>query len=221
MVPVRKHSLSGKYIDACSIAYPWATVGALASSGVVNAIYNYTAFDQQVAHAIGPQCADAIRRSTQEMEYNTASGGNHSYWTKRLFGAEQLADPDFYYMVADAAAMAVQYGHKDKLCTPMIHAVENKLCLIEAFANFTNDYYGKDFGKQCFYDTECLRHNASQWPQGRPWRWQKCSQLAFFQVAPATNSLRSKLVDLDYHVRQCESVFGPGLDPQASVDAIN
>ena len=46
-------------------------------------------------------------------------------------GAQDLCDADFFYMIADSAAMAVQYGHKDKVCDHMIKADEAGVSLTE------------------------------------------------------------------------------------------
>lgn len=46
-------------------------------------------------------------------------------------------------------------------------------------------------------------------------RWfQKCSELAYFQTAPAENSLRSTNVNLTWHLSHCEKVFGQKLFPR-------
>lgn len=99
---------------------------------------------------------------------------------------------DFFYMMADSAAMADQYGHKEKLCDAMSTAnPSDPNSLMVTFANFTNSYWGSSFGGNCFYDTTCLTYNQSQWqPTSRAWRWQKCSEMAYFQSAPSRNSLR-------------------------------
>ncbi|GIQ87640.1 peptidase S28, partial [Kipferlia bialata] len=41
----------------------------------------------------------------------------------------------------------------------------------------------------------------------RIWWWQKCTQLAYFQTAPALNSLRSQHVSLEGHYRRCSEVY--------------
>ena len=192
--------VGGSYPGALSawyrIAYPNNTIAALASSAVVHSIYDYTAFDTQVSTAIGPACAAAVQHLTRKMEATNV---------KALFGASHLSDADFFYMAADAAAMTVQYGHKDKLCIPLLAAVD----VVDTFATFVNTYYGKEFGSSCFYDTHCLQNEPDRWSEGlRAWRWQKCTQVAFFQVAPTTNSLRSSLITLKYHEEQCTSIFG-------------
>lgn len=62
-------------------------------------------------------------------------------------------------MVADSAAMAVQYGHKTVLCdtlTPLLENTPDEFAIASAFADLTSELYGPDFGSGCFYNTTCL-----------------------------------------------------------------
>ncbi|TYZ58009.1 hypothetical protein PybrP1_003504 [[Pythium] brassicae (nom. inval.)] len=216
-------AVGGSYPGALAawfrVAYPDTTVAALSSSGVVEPVYNFYAFDEQVALSAGAACANVLRQTTAAFEAQIRSGNGTQ--VKALLGAAALGDTDFHYMIADAAAMAVQYGHKDVLCGHMVGAFERNQSLTEQFANFTITMYGAAFGSGCFYDTNCLVRDRSRWADGlRSWRWQKCSQLAYFQVAPATHSLRAGIVDLAYHEAQCRAVFGDIVDPAAGVAAI-
>ncbi|RLN92056.1 hypothetical protein BBJ28_00017064 [Nothophytophthora sp. Chile5] len=215
-------AIGGSYPGALSawfrVAYSNVTVAALSSSGVVQPVYKFHEFDEQVALAAGPPCAGVLRKTTAAFEQQIASGNGTN--VKSLLGAQGLADADFFYMVADAAAMAVQYGHKDVVCDHMVGAFERNESLIEAFANFTIEMYGSSFGSGCFYDTKCLADDPARWGDDRSWRWQKCSQLAYFQVAPEENSLRSAMVDLAYHEKQCHAVFGDVVDPARGVQEI-
>ncbi|EEY54987.1 serine protease family S28, putative [Phytophthora infestans T30-4] len=215
-------AIGGSYPGALSawfrIAYPDATVASLSSSGVVQPVYKFHQFDEQVALAAGPSCADVLRLTTEVFEKEVASANATA--VKKLFGAQDLADADFFYMIADAAAMAVQYGHKDIVCNSMVGAFERNNSLVDSFASFTIDMYGSSFGSECFYDTKCLADDRSRWGDGRSWRWQKCSQLAYFQVAPKEKSLRSAMLDLDYHLKQCQTVFGDVVHPSEGVDEI-
>ncbi|KAE9024294.1 hypothetical protein PR002_g11495 [Phytophthora rubi] len=215
-------AVGGSYPGALSawfrVAYPDTTVASLSSSGVVQPVYKFHQFDEQVALAAGPSCADVLRLTTAAFEKEIASG--NATKVKGLFGAQELADPDFFYMIADAAAMAVQYGHKDIVCESMVGAFERNVSLVDSFANFTVDMYGSSFGSECFYDTKCLAQDRSRWGDGRSWRWQKCSQLAYFQIAPKEKSLRAAMVDLDYHLKQCQTVFGDVVHPLEGVGEI-
>ena len=123
------------------LAYPDATVGSLSSSGVVNALFEFPQFDEQVAASAGAECAAAVRATTAALEKALAAGGDDALATKALFGAEALDwQADFWYMAADSAAMAVQYGMKEALCAPLgaAHDGGDDATLIATFANITN-----------------------------------------------------------------------------------
>ena len=48
-----------------------------------------------------------------------------------------------------------------------------------------------------------------------PRRWfQKCSELAYFQTAPAENSIRSSQITVEWHLKHCEKVFGRSMFPR-------
>eukprot|EP01029_Cantina_marsupialis_P010022 TRINITY_DN2298_c0_g1_i2.p1 TRINITY_DN2298_c0_g1~~TRINITY_DN2298_c0_g1_i2.p1 ORF type:complete len:249 (-),score=79.78 TRINITY_DN2298_c0_g1_i2:261-1007(-) len=152
------------------------------------------------------------------IQYEDAIRHGRGKSVKGLTGSENMDDADFFYMVADSMSMAVQYGHKDALCNPLISASANEL--IPTFANFTNHFWGKEFGGSCFYDTNCLAdvNQEKRWqPTGRNWRAQKCFDLAYFQVAPVGRSIRSRIVDLKYHIDQCNTIFGDAMPAGAPV----
>jgi len=113
-------------------------------------------------------------------------------------------------MLADSAAMAAQYGYKKSLCTAMLKGDTKPQSLIDRFTEWTNTFWGPKYAGDCFYDTKCLISQPQKWqPTSRAWRWQKCQQLAYFQIAPKTNSLRSTLFEtMDYVTQQCKQIFG-------------
>uniref|UniRef100_A0A7S3GB52 Uncharacterized protein n=2 Tax=Palpitomonas bilix TaxID=652834 RepID=A0A7S3GB52_9EUKA len=210
--------VGGSYSGALSSwfreMYPDTVVGAWSSSGVVNAIFDFVQFDEQVAAAAGEECADDIRNITHKIDYmlSTADGNKK---VKTLFGARvDVADADFMYMIADSSAMAIQYGHKLDLCSSLKAARESGECIVKNFANYTADLWGAEFGGGCFYDTECLKTDRTM---ARSWRWQKCSQLAYLQAAPFVKPLRSRIVDLPAQIRQCEEAFAPGVFPDTAL----
>jgi len=207
-------TFGGSYSGALSawfrLKYPHLTSGSLSSSGVVNAIFDFTAFDTQVYEAIGTPCSSYVQATTAAFENGVQNGDGGRL--RSLFGMDPASsNGDFFYMMADSAAMADQYGSKIPFCTYMMKAnLSNPNSLMETFANFTNSFWGKDFGGNCFYDTNCLKNTPSKWqPTSRAWRWQKCSELAYFQNAPMSNSLRStKYVTMEYNSNQCKEIFG-------------
>ncbi len=65
-------------------------------------------------------------------------------------------------MIADSGAMAVQYGNKAIMCNQLPSASSTDEVLVNAFANFTNTFWGASFGSGCFYDTNCLRNDPAK-----------------------------------------------------------
>lgn len=61
-------SYSGALSAWFRLKYPHITHLSLSSSGVVNAILDFTAFDEQVATSVGPECAEAMRKTTKLLE---------------------------------------------------------------------------------------------------------------------------------------------------------
>ena len=86
--------------------------------GVVNAVFNFTGFDEIVSKAIDlpkPGCAKRLADHVGALQ--TYFDHNDSQKVKERFGAQNLigtplGDPDFWYMAADAAAMADQVGEQ-------------------------------------------------------------------------------------------------------------
>ena len=77
--------------------FPHLTRGSLSSSGVVNAILDFTAFDQQVAASAGEKCSDVLRETTAMAEKMILAGGDSKKKIKQLFQATVLEDDgDFF-----------------------------------------------------------------------------------------------------------------------------
>lgn len=76
-----------------------------------------------------------------------------------------MGDNDFWYMAADAAAMADQYGNKKVLCEALDVPYANGATptwdeIIENFSTFVAHFWGKDFAASCFYDSECIKNTS-------------------------------------------------------------
>lgn len=65
---------------------------------------------------------------------------------------------------------------------------------------------------QCYYSTKCLSNQnySGNWTDSTTWVWQCCSELAYWQSAPAGYSLRSSLLNTSYWTAQCNSAYGIG-----------
>jgi hypothetical protein len=190
------------------------------SSGVVEAIYNFTAFDQAVAGALSPACEAAIHAVTAAFEQAWEVPASRVAMLA-LFNtpAADFSQADFAWMLADSAAMGVQYGFKEAMCAYLVPAPADGY--LKAFARWTIDHYGADFGSSCYYSTACLSDPSryNEWYNAKTWVWQCCYQLAYWQ-ASYEGSLRSSVITTDYFMQQCQSAFGPTLPP-VDVDAFN
>jgi hypothetical protein len=225
-------SYSGATAAFFRIAYPDVTHGTSSSSGVVNAILNFTEFDELVATAIDrpvPGCAARLREVTAAFERAFARGDAGKATAKKAMGASNLigtpfGDTDFWYMQADGAAMLDQYGHKKELCTalalPYAKGHPSDTDLISTFAAAIKQFWGAGFGSTCFYDSECLK-DLTKLDMSRSWRWQKCTELAYLQPG-YSHSLRHAGLSLENLVAQCTHVFGaPAIPPNCGTDKTN
>lgn len=219
--------LGGSYAGALAswfnMDYPDDTVGGISSSGVVNAILDFKDFDRVITFAAGTKCADALTKAHAAVEHELEAGPEKSRAMKARYNVPDMEDVDFLFMVADGAAMVIQYGENKLLCDKMTDPatlVSNET-MITALVAVTKQYWGEHFGEGCFYDTECLKNHRKYMLEthSRSWRWQCCDEVAYFNNAPEENSIRSKRIDLNYHLQQCKKVFGE--IPAPRTDKIN
>ncbi|ONH97031.1 hypothetical protein PRUPE_7G165600 [Prunus persica] len=206
-------SYSGAMSAWFRLKFPHLTCGSLASSAVVQAVYNFPEFDQQIGESAGPECKAALQETTRLVEGRLATNGKA---VKALFGATQLdIEGDFLYFLADAAVVAFQYGNPDKLCSPLVQAKNNGEDLVDAYAKYVKEYYVGSFGADVeTYNQKHLKNTSvSGGSSDRLWWFQVCTEVAYFQVAPANDSIRSSKVDTRYHLDLCKNVFGEGVYP--------
>ena len=65
-----------------------------------------------------------------------------------------------------------------------------------AYAKYVNEYYVKSFGVSTqSYNQKYLKETGNE---DRLWWFQVCTEVAFFQIAPANDSIRSSKVDTKY-----------------------
>jgi len=213
-------SYSGAFSAWFRLKYPHLTIGSLASSGVVHAILDFVEFDQQVSTSVGSKCASLLRQVTAEAEQMIWANSSSNAKVKELFNATLLIeDGDFFYYIADKMAESVQYGYQVQLCTPLLAAHKSGASLLTTFANYTVNFAAGILGGPLGYNTAALLNTTtdenSAW---RQWWYQTCAEFAYFQCAPAQNSIRSSWVNLTYHIDMCKLLFN-GLVP--NVDATN
>lgn len=214
--------VGGSYAGALSAwfreKHPELADFSWSSSGVVNAIFSFTAFDAQIVTDLPADCLSALQSITAYAEAAWDSNRNQlldmfqtpTYFTKQ----------DFMWMIADSGAMGPQYGYKDLMCSYVTPLPSNTTAALEAFAKWTIDHYGSGVAGACYYSTYCLSSPTdsamvAQWPNQREWVFQTCNQLAYWQVA-YPGSIRSQILTTDYYVNQCKTAFGASIFPNTT-----
>ena len=212
-------SVGGSYAGMVSshlrYAHPEVIDVAWSSSGVVDAVYNFTEFDLQVALSVGQRCAEVLRRATEEVDALLITD---NAYVKALFGASGMSDDDLMWMLSDAETLPPQYGKAESLCEPMVAAYDAGEDLAVAFARFCNDtfYPGYCAGAGPYlYSDELMRNTTAteEWSSQRAWWWCVCNQLSYAQSYPGELGIRSPRVSLDFHKRKCDAVYGVGVWP--------
>ena len=168
----------------------------------MEAILEFTDFDKQVGTTAGPTCAAALRNITAQLEARWPA-------VAADFHAQELSVAgDFFYFMADAAAEAMQYAHRDVLCDALNAVWTAGGDPYPAWVSYVNGYFVRVLGNSpADYNWETLA-NPSTGGNGRSWWWQKCTELAYWQVAPAQGAIRSAWVNTSYHEELCAKVFG-------------
>ena len=129
---------------------------------------------------------------------------------KASFDAAALSDGDLRLLLADAHAMAVQYGYKEMVCGPMVAARRAGHDLVSALANFTTSFFYPTLeqGGSREYDAAYLAvEQIDPAMTGRQWRYQQCSEVGWFQNAPAKDAVRSPKLDAAYQRAACARIF--------------
>ncbi|EFJ21993.1 hypothetical protein SELMODRAFT_106030, partial [Selaginella moellendorffii] len=209
--------VGGSYAGALSawfrLKFPHLVVASWASSGVVEAVLEYSAYDEQVGISVGPECKKALQEITKLAEEGLVTNATA---VKSVFFAQKLRDDDFLSLVADIAAGFVQYGAIDMLCPPLLEAIQNKTDLLMAYARIG----GVDSSSSDSYDAYELRRQAEandiSAKDTMSWNYQICTELAYFQVAPTNDSIRSSRINLQYYIDICAVLFGPNTFPDVS-----
>ncbi|EKG03883.1 serine carboxypeptidase S28, putative [Trypanosoma cruzi] len=208
--------VGGSYAGALSAwaraKYPGDFDAAWSSSGVVNAIFDYEAFDGHLLEVLPSSCAAAVRTVFNKFS-KAYDNPNRRAKMMKIFGTPNyFTKSDMAWMLADGAAMAIQYGYKDKLCSSIEFTEER--ALFKRYAEIMKLLWGEEFTRSCYYSTECLSNPSysESWKEGYAWAYQCCSQLAYWQTG-FPGSLRPREVNTSYFMYQCRAAFGEAILP--------
>lgn len=101
--------------------YPHLTVGAIGSSGVVLAVEDFKAFDEQVYQSAlknGQACVDAIQSVNKYVEDIINSADRVAFQTQ--FSAQELTAKEFLFYWADVIVFQFQYSRGVDFCNSIM-----------------------------------------------------------------------------------------------------
>lgn len=200
--------------------YPDLAVGALSSSGPVQAKENFEEYDRHVAKVAGPACLGQIKKVVAQLDA-ALNDSKALEDLKKKFDAEVLVDPlDFVYLVADMAALAIQYGYRDHFCKLLESETP-----VDGYATFTREIYAS-WGINALSSSAqgALSLNWKDYLKDfglRQWFYQSCTEYGYWQNAYHDEALsaRSHWVNPEYHQNLCKRLFG--ITKPVNTDVIN
>eukprot|EP00127_Corallochytrium_limacisporum_P005651 Clim_evm30s210 gene=Clim_evmTU30s210 len=212
-------SYSGAVAAWFRVKYPHLTVGALASSAVVEAIDDFWQFDDAISRVLDPGCRNRIQRGLDYAEKIalTRDKGDEQRSAdellRKIVNGLHLHNEDYLYCLADAVSQSVQYGYRLEMCD---HISSNKdddgAEAAQQIATWVRPQFEQFFGSDCgSYDVS--DKDGVDGVPGVQWLWQKCTEFGWFQIAPDQDSLRSTLIDRQYWAKVCQHVFAILIPP--------
>lgn len=216
-------TIGGSYPGALSAwfryKYPHLTVGALASSAVVEAIEDFVDFDAQIRTSTlksGPQCPESIQNLTKLAEFYLSNEEFRQDFLES-FNAEYLSNQEFLFFFADIFVELVQYGKRQFLCDLLANKTIDEQ--MDAIRNYSLENAPPQSYGSYYLSNETVDINNDM----RQWTYQTCVEVGFFQTFNPNISLsmRSTNVTLDFYRNWCRDSFGPDLWPNVEITNLN
>ena len=216
-------SYPGELAAFYRLKHPELVAGSLASSAPVLAKANFEEYDHHVAKVAGETCLRAIQQATLNAEQDLKSQ-QASVQIKKLFKLSAVkSDFDFLYVMADMAAVAIQYGSQKDFCETLVTGTQAGKT-IEAYAKAGIKAF-EILGITPFEDTFQAAQSTN--PKNfvntgfRAWMYQSCTEFGYFQTAyhVPSESSRSAKITLQAHYGVCKRLFN--FDVPVNTDRTN
>ncbi|KAF8349505.1 peptidase S28 [Amanita rubescens] len=233
----------GSYAGARSaimkVVYPHLVYGAIASSGVAEALINDWEYFEVIRRAANSECISRLETAVLQIDSIIAEG-KHTQALKTLFGLQNIThDVDFISTISMVLGdwqnknwnPAVNSDDFDIFCSYM-NAMENantKTVLVDGYPVDIGLFnYGK-YTKEASLPTTCTQPQTQDECFGtfndtayqittldqtwRLWQFQVCTQWGFYQAAPPDPNhprIVSRFLTIDYAAKICKQAFLPG-----------
>ena len=192
--------------------YPHIAFGALASSGVVDAVYDFNKFDEQInlaSQKSGSECTSAIKGMSDVLNTLDQKKDKEGLSKiKAVFNAPNMKDFDFFFYVSDIVVEQIQYGNRPGFCDKVIGKTPDEV--FKVLANI-----GGESGFKSYDSTYLSNTDINVQDNMRQWTYQYCSQLAYFQTpAVDVDPLRPLSMTVSAWETYCQSIFGGNITPE-------
>ncbi|KAL4430271.1 hypothetical protein ABPG74_014830 [Tetrahymena malaccensis] len=207
-------TVGGSYPGALSAwfryKYPHLTVGALASSAVVNAIEDFWQYDNQIFNSTsksGSWCPQNIQTFIQSLQTEVNSPTTQAALLKQ-FQAEQLSVDEFLFFIPDNLASFVQYGQRTILCN-LFNTADYETQKTNLVNYWTQN---KNFPNATIYSQKFLNSTSQTQSSDnmRQWLYQYCSYFGWLQTPSQIpgQAMRSSTNSISFFEGQCTQAFG-------------
>ena len=203
--------IGGSYPGALSAwfraKYPHIADAAWASSAVVNAIEDFDMFDYQVYNSTTRSnlyCTQTVQNMSIVFDGYLAQGKREIIdKIKDSCGALHLTDGDFAYYFADMIAGEIQYGNRTTLCDFLESLADvpilDRYGMVAQYINASPS----DYDREKLKNTTIVPSDS-----GRAWNYQFCTEFGYLQIPYPHASMRSHILEHDYWVDYCRSIYG-------------
>jgi hypothetical protein len=206
--------VGGSYPGAMSAwfryKYPHISLGSLASSAVVEAIADYSAYDDHVFDMLslsGPECPKRIQENTKYIKDMINKGKFKDVLAKFGYTGDKINIGDFYYFLADISAGAVQGSRRKAFCDELTAIKDSK----DSYTQFMVDEATKDHLLIEDYDNNKLKDTGIDFNKPmRQWVWQTCTHLGYFQTPGKNKDMRGNIT-MPFWYQYCENIYGAKL----------
>ena len=203
-------SYPGSLAAYARLKFPNLFVGALASSGPVQAKANFEEYDLTVARVAGPECAAAMKKVVKQVE-DSLTDDKRLLQIKKTFKSEEVKDPvDFLYVIADMGAIAIQYGARDKFCSALLSSGDTLTNYAQVGLQLFTAF-GITPLQDSFQGAESENPDDYFLSFGmRQWLYQSCTEYGYWQNAyhDPEITVRSTKINPAYHDSVCKRMFG-------------
>ncbi|EAR85045.3 serine carboxypeptidase S28 family protein (macronuclear) [Tetrahymena thermophila SB210] len=204
-------TIGGSYPGALSAwfryKFPHLTIGALASSAVVNAYADFYEFDQQISDSLSKNSGNC-RQIVHDINVNVTNilkkgTPQQKQQLKAYFNSTLITDGDFMFYFSDITVMGVQYGSRVAMCDLLMSnqtfaGVLQNLATYALQVGVTPDQYGAYYLRNTTYSHE---RNARQW------YYQVCSEFGWLFTPAKHYPMRSEILTMSYWTEWCNSAY--------------